>query len=725
MRSWMWATASVATLLSGQALAADADATVDPVTVIATRTETLVSEVPASVSVIGAETIERRLATDIKDLVRYEPGVSVRSSPARFGAALGTTGRDGNSGFNIRGLEGSRVLQQVDGVRTPDGFTFGAQSVGRGEYSDLDLLKRVEILRGPASALYGSDGVAGAVSFTTKDPDDFLHGGDLALRAKGAYASADESWTGGLTAAGRQGRWSGMVAYTRREGHEQETQGENEARNTDRTTANPQDWSSDAILAKGVFDLDAANRFRLTYESFQRDVSTDVLSGIAKPPLATTSVLRLLAEDTTERDRVSFDHLRDGEGLFHQVFWSTYWQDAQTVQFSAEDRNTAADRSRLNTFDNRVIGASLQVDSRLGAHHLVWGGDVSVTRQEGIRDGTAPPVGETYPMRAFPITDYTLAGVFVQDELSLFDGKLKLFPALRYDAYELEPEADAALGAFAPAGQSDGRLSPKFAVVLAPNEGVNLFANYAQGFKAPTPSQVNNAFYNPIQNYRSIPNPDLKPETSETIEGGVRFADKRSDLRWSAGLTAFAGWYEDFIEQAQVAGDFTPANPAVYQVVNVGRVKIRGLEGRAEASFANGFGAIIAASYSEGETIGAGKAPLDSIDPVKLSAGLTYEDPEGRFGGALEAVYSDDKRAGDVAQACTGGCFLPPSFTIVDLTVWWNVTDRVRLNAGVFNLTDETYWWWSDVRGLSATAVSRDAYTQPGRNYAVSLTWTL
>jgi hemoglobin/transferrin/lactoferrin receptor protein len=43
------------------------------------------------------------------------------------------------------------------------------------------------------------------------------------------------------------------------------------------------------------------------------------------------------------------------------------------------------------------------------------------------------------------------------------------------------------------------------------------------------------------------------------------------------------------------------------------------------------------------------------------------------------------------------------------------------LRAGVFNLTDEKYWWWNDVRGLSSTSVVTDAYSQPGRNASVSL----
>src|SRR5688572_18791135 len=119
------------------------------ITVTATRTPTDAVDVPATVTVITAEAIADQLATDIKDLVRFEPGVTVPRSPARFGAALGTTGRAGNEGFTIRGIGGNRVLIQVDGIRTPNGFSFGAQDAGRGGYTDIGLIKSVEILRGP------------------------------------------------------------------------------------------------------------------------------------------------------------------------------------------------------------------------------------------------------------------------------------------------------------------------------------------------------------------------------------------------------------------------------------------------------------------------------------------------------------------------------------------------------------------------------------------------
>ncbi|HEX8661910.1 MAG TPA: TonB-dependent receptor plug domain-containing protein, partial [Brevundimonas sp.] len=219
-------TAGVAALLiaAGPAMAEEPGAAgpedpaqLPPVSVLATRTGTPIDEAPATVSVFTADDIETMLATDIKDLIRFEPGVSVVSQPARFGAALGMAGRAGNEGFTIRGIGGDRVLMIVDGVRSPDGFVFGAQSVGRGGYADLDLMKSVEILRGPASALYGSDGVAGAVLFTTKDPVDLIRANEsFGARARVGYNSADEGLTKSAVVAGRSGAFSGLLAWTGR-----------------------------------------------------------------------------------------------------------------------------------------------------------------------------------------------------------------------------------------------------------------------------------------------------------------------------------------------------------------------------------------------------------------------------------------------------------------------------------------------------------------------------
>ncbi len=726
--------ASAAILVIPAAIAQDTTgeteiASNETVTVTATRSAKDVNDVPATVTVISDEEVADRLIKDIKDLVRFEPGVSVRAQPSRFGAALGSTGRDGNAGFNIRGLEGNRVLIQVDGVRIPDGYGFGPQIVGRGDFVDLDLLKSVEIVRGPASALYGSDGLAGSVSFATKDPVDFLKG-DKSFGFQGhvGYASANESWSTGGVIAGEADAWSAMVAYNYRDWQETENKGSNAALNNTRDVPNPEDGTSNSVLAKLVWTNDQ-HRFRLTYDHLDSDTSWDVITARAVPPLGSTSVLQLLANDTAERDRITLDHRYEGTGAIRSADTNIYYQDATTRQFTFEDRNTAADRTRDNTFDNRVwgFGTVLQSAFTTGSvtHNLVYGLDFSRTHQDSIRNGTpAPTPPDFFPTRPFPTTDHTLLGAYVQDEIKLLDGALTLYPALRFDWFEIDPRRNDPLYPDPNVtGMSDSHWSPKLGIVWKVSDEISLFTNLATGFKAPAPSQVNNFFSNPAFGYTSLPNPDLKPETSESIEGGIRYVVPGFQL----SLTAFYGQYEDFISQQVVSGSFTPADPAVYQYVNIGSVEISGIEGRIAGTLGSGFSAIAAFSYADGDdTTGVTPVPLATIDPFKVSAALNWEDSEGRFGAQLAAVYVARKRTSETAcvNAPSSPCtiFLPPSFTTLDLTAWVEVTDGVKLRGGVFNLTDETYWWWADVQGVATTTAFKNLFTQPGRNYAVSLT---
>ena len=731
MRSFLMFSAGL-TALSAAAFPAFAEEVADleqavpvaPITVVGTRTQRRVDDVPASVSVITAETIENNLVTDIKDLIRFEPGVSVPTSPARFSAALSGAGRDGNSGFTIRGMGGNRVLIIQDGVRVPDGFAFGAQSVGRGGYNDLDLVKSVEILRGPASALYGSDGIAGAVSFTSKDPSDFIASGEnFGARARVGYSSADEGWTEGLALAGRAGSLSGLLAYTRRDAHETENMAETDGTGSARTQPNPQEFASNAVLGKLVWDVNDNHSVRLTYDHFDQEMDGEALSSYS------ATVIGLTAHDETQRDRVSLDwRFSDVFGLDDGSI-AAHWQDATTTQFTFEDRTPAVDRTRDVTFDNSVWGLAAQGSKTFGGpsvqHRVTVGGDWSRTTQEGIRDGTVPPMGEPFPARPFPKTEYDLAGLFVQDEITLMGGRLSIIPALRYDWYELTPKADALFPAPAE-GQSDSHLSPKIGVIFWADDHFGVFANYAQGFKAPSPMQVNNFFANPVFGYESIPNPDLTPETSESIEGGFRF--RNLDMfggNLSLSTTAFHTSYDDFINQVVVRGTGVPGvDPLIYQYVNLTEVKIWGLEARGDIRWDNGFSAIVAASFADGEQETEGeRGKLTSIDPIKVVAGLNYAAASGVWGGGATVTWSDDKSNYD----CGGGqCWPGEEFAILDLTAFWNVTEKATLRAGVFNVFDEKYAWWSDVRGLSRPAVDArpatlDAFTQPGRNFGVSV----
>ncbi len=732
------AASAAETGLSGAEGSAEAPPQTGRITVTATRAPVLQEEAPATVTIITDEDIADQLATDIKDLVRFEPGVSVRRAPARFGAAIGATGRARNEDFAVRGIGGNRVLIQVDGIRSPQGFSFGPQDAGRGGFADVSLIKQVEILRGPASALYGSDGLAGAISFVTSDPVDIIAGADLGGFVTSQYSSDDNEFAQTATLAGQTGNLSAMIAYTRRDFSALENRGTTEGTGPSRTAPNPQEGRSDAVLAKIVWD-NGPHRIRLTGEWLDSAVETEVLTGLGPAftfgPNPVWTVDALNARDTNQRKRASVDWTYDGtpDDVIEYAFVSAFWQDAEDRQFAFEERTTltatpAPDRERLNTFENRVYGAAGEARSSFDLagmrHRIAIGGDISWTRQEGLRDGTFPGRGESFPTRAFPATDFTLGGVFIADEITLLDGALTLFPALRFDFYDLNPTDDPLLTAFTPQGQSANRLSPKFGATVKLAPDVILFGNYAQGFLAPTPSQVNNFFEFIAGGYTSIPNPDLRPETSESWEVGARYVGEVFSLQ----LTGFRGDYDNFINQQVVSGGFTPQNPAIFQFVNFDGARIEGVEARAEMKLSSGFNARFAMAYADGDTIDpAGvRTPLDTIDPFNLVASLGYRAPSGRFGGELILTHNARKERGELERAANGSDLFvrPDASTILDLTAFYAVTDALKLRAGLFNLTNETYALWSDVRGLSVNdAGIFDAFTRPGRNLSLSASY--
>jgi hemoglobin/transferrin/lactoferrin receptor protein len=725
------------------------------ISVTATRTERDANDVPATVTTIDEQQIDHGLVRDIRDLIRYEPGVSAPNDPARFGA----------TGFNIRGLTENRVVLQVDGVRLPDFFRFsiGPFNTVTRNFVDMDALKRVEILRGPASSLYGSDALGGVVTYLTKDPADYLAGKAEPWYAslKTGYASVDKSWTNTLTGAGSDGPVSALAVLTYRDGHEVETQGTNSSTGPLRTVANPQDIRIGNALLKLVLTPAANHLYRLAYEYFDNHTSTNVLS----LNYATPRTTGLTGDDTYNRQRASFDYeyANPAGGWLAGAKLTLYWQGADTTEKSNETRaattagcsgvafgvNTCA-ISRLFTFDQAIWGATALAESRVarGAsrHRLLYGLDVNRTDIDELRDATINNLttgtiskalaGDTFPVRDFPDSRQVRVGAFVQDEITLLDGHLDVIPALRYDSYRLTVQPDAIYLANVPVGVrasdfSDSALSPKLGGIWRFTPQTQVYANWATGFRAPPYDDLNAAFRNPVQSYAIVPNPNLKSEKSNGIEAGLRGDYGIARL----GATGFYNWYRDFID-SQVAllcpGDprCVPGFGQTFQSINRANVEIWGVEARGDWLFAPGWTALGAVAYANGADTGTGQ-PLNSIDPLKGVGAVRYDSPLFGAAAIVTAVYRKDRSQIDSSRTTQPPLFATPGFAILDFTGYWNVLRNLTLTAGIFNVFDKKYWLWSDVFrtgiGPNTTAPANapfgsiDRYTSPGRNFAVAL----
>jgi hemoglobin/transferrin/lactoferrin receptor protein len=235
----------------------------ETVTVSSTLNPVAVKDTPGTVSVIDAETIERRLIENVADLVKFEPGVYIDT----------TVNRIGLNGFNIRGIGGNRVMTQVDGVETSEQFDFGPFNVHQFAL-DLDALKTAEIVRSAGSSLYGSDALGGVVSFFTRDPSDYLAGRPLHVAGKTLFDGRARDTSGNVVLAGGGPRVQASIFASYSAGGEPGNKGTVETEGPTRTALNPQDRHGVQALGKFTIAGTRGSLFRTAVEIADTRVET-------------------------------------------------------------------------------------------------------------------------------------------------------------------------------------------------------------------------------------------------------------------------------------------------------------------------------------------------------------------------------------------------------------------------------------------------------------------
>ncbi|MFS8969848.1 hemoglobin/transferrin/lactoferrin receptor protein [Thermostichus sp. MS-CIW-21] len=707
------------------------------VTVTGTRTERTLADSPATITVIDRERLRQELIQNIQDLVRYEPGVSVRRN-VRYGL----------QDFNIRGLDANRVLIQVDGIRQPERFSFGPFNIGRDTF-ELETLKTVEIIRGPASTLYGSDALGGVVTYTTLDPADLLGERDSHVGLSSQYDSKNQGFVNTLSLAGRQGNLEALLIYTRRDAREPDIK-------ADPSFKDRQTVDGDNVLAKLVYRFSPLESLTLTGEYFNSRTTTTFSRRNLDPGI---SLFRETID--TERSRLSLEYryANPENPAFELATAQIYYQPARTREPSVEERTITVQgrpvpvrRDTFNELVSNILGASLQAQSRFQtgdlSHRLVYGMEISTTRNERPRNRfqtnlqtgavtqNIPP--DTFPTKDFPDSDTVRFGLYVQDEIDFGGGNLTLIPGIRYDTYNLTPSPDEA---FLKSGSEAASLfadavSPKLGLVWRINPNLTFTAQYNTGFRAPQYNEINSGFTNlvsPFFRYRTLSNPDLRPETSQGFEVGLRGIYPQA----SFSLAAYYNTYNDFIEAfRRVGSEPSPPGPPgspppppviLFQSQNVSRARIYGVEATGQYFFSpdlTGWSLNGSFAWAVGDNLTENK-PLLSIEPLTAVLGLHYDDPSQVWGARLVATLVADPRdpQREVVQTNPNAPpqipFVPSGYTVVDLLGYYNLDDNWQLNFGVFNLFDEKYFLYSETRTLFVgPEVERRA--QPGRHVALS-----
>ena len=718
-----------------------AQATLPKLTVTANRIESKEDDVPATVTSTTRSQLDRRAIGSTVDLFADEPDVAMGRDVRRFGGTRP----------NVRGLEDNRVVQLVDGVRLTDYYNGGGptnftMTAPLGVVPDF--LKRVEVVRGASSSLYGSDAMAGVVGYLTLEPTDLLRVGESrAARVRVGWFGANAERRLTTLGAYRHNGAELLVGLSVARAEETDNQGDVDTVSATRTRPNPQSIDDSGVLAKWVQRPNAHQRWTLALEGRELSVATEV----ERLSTALPRVTRMVGDDHARRVRASLDwEHKPGSGAYDRLTARLHHQDARTRNDNHQRRsNTSAscsaaagganqcDIDQTFSFAQRTTGAALQIDKIVDAggapHAIVSGLDTSRQQTQDLRDATVHNLttgttgktlaGDQFPLRDFANGRTDTIGLYVQDTISgLAGGPLSLTPGLRYDWRKLSPQVDAlAQSVLAAIGRqavekSDGAWAPKLAAQWRFSPQWMAYGQVARSYRAPNYNEVNGAFRNTAQSYGITPNPDLEPETGVGAELGLKM--QRGSSR--AQVAVYDNRYKNFIDSVYLA---CPGDPRCIAGImrtltseNLSRVRIQGAELRGDWEAAPGWRVDGALAYARGTHQDTG-APLNSIEPARATLGIVRDAGHWGAQARLRAAARKDR-----VDDSDGVWFRPPGYAVVDLSAWMKIGRHLNLTATVSNLFDRSYWLWSDIRHADATQPAGvDFYSQPGRKLSLAV----
>lgn len=700
-----------ALILSAPALAQSPDMPEDEerreetVTVYGTSNPIPVFDYPGQVSVITRDDLDTFAPSTVSDALRDVPGLDFAGGPRRTGELP-----------SIRGLSGQNVLILVDGARQ----SFTSAHDGR-FFLDPELIGKAEVVKGPASALYGSGAVGGVLAFESVDAADFLEEDQtMGARVRLGYQSVNEETLATLSSFTRQGKFDGVASIGLRQSGDIDLGS---------GASLPSDDDIATGLLKGSYALTDALNLEASWQRFDntaiepnngqgtagtgdtvldRDVEKDIVTdtyraAIGFNPASSDWIDATLTAYRTETDVNEFD----------KTVPRTTVREIETTGFSARNASSFTLGQSQNTF---TLGVDWYEDEQVGTDDQT---------DNGTRGGV--PNGKT---------EFT--GVFAQLESVVETplGEFLVVPGVRFD--EFESSSSAAPGE----DNSDDAVSPRFAVSYEPAgaEWFRAFGSYAEGFRAPSVNElyldgVHFSVPHPIlfdpsrgsmvfvaNNF--VPNPDLVPEKTETVEVGAGI-DFRNVVARNDRLQGKLSYFEtDATDLINLSVDFSydptcfappsfqPCSAGTTNSANVDSAELEGWEGELRYDSDRFFGQATL-SVIDGTNTADG-SDLGSLTPDRLSLNFGLKVPEwnSRFGYRIQIADAFSRREADG----TGGFTVSEErdgYVVLDVYGSWqpDFANGARFDFGVDNVFDEDYD--RVFEGVS----------EPGRNFKAALSW--
>ncbi len=654
---WVGGVAAAAFIMLGNPLDVTAEEKsqaaqhLDEMVVSASRTEMSKFDAPQSVTVVTEEEIMASPFERVEDILRFYVGFQNYS---HYGTQTGGV----SSHFAMRGVGRNRTLLMLDGVPLNDNFSNSIAWVAWG-LIPKETIARIEIVRGPASAVYGSEGLGGVVHVITKKP-------------------AEQRETSLKFTAGSQDTYGGSAFHS-------------------------QKISQFGFLLSAAYE--ESDGFYMIdpeeIEDYTMRRYRDVGKGFGKVTYAPDertdlSFSALYYEHEMGKGREYFyDDLQIDQYRFGAAFrgdrmdWSglVYLNRAEKTAYQ-DKYSSAADAyspDREETFpENTVWGAEVQNAARLSE---------TVTLTSGLAfKRIAMDYDEDYKTR---YDDLGASGrqetfsPFLDITASFFDDALLLNAGLRYDhirnfdgrSWDTDTDFNAEYGS-----KTWENFSPKLGVVFHPDEMTTLRTSIGTGFRAPSLFDLYKLHVRAGGRSVRYPNPDLDPEDIITWDIGAERLF--TDSLWTR-LAFYRSWASDYIGRRTLTTyeqNGKTYTESVYD--NISEVDIYGVEAELQYDIGYGLTSFANYNYNISEIAEDKESPelegkyLSGEPQHKFRVGLTYKNPE-YINASVSLKYNADE------YADSENTIKVSDYATLDVAVWKEFFDLVTVKLTVENVTDE------------------------------------
>ncbi len=668
----------------------------DTLTISATRSKLAVMDSPRAISVITADEIAERIGSGgLQSLLEELPGIEFSRSGG-LGGQLVTRGFNSNTGRTILAIDGER---------------YRGRSTLQFNMIDPESIERIEVIRGPASALYGSDAMNGVINIVTRrakvDPNQAF---SLSPKLRALQFESGSDMAGGRVelVGGGNGFDVLVGAHSREAGDYDSPQG----------SVENSEYSMLGLDFNIGYSPSETSRWELSGR--YQDVSTGRAGGLGGAPGA--PYVKVNEDPIIERYlRLSYQGENRG-ALADSLDAGLYVRDFETDIYNRNAKNSNVTAlAHIKVYSPTIFGGHLTAQKQLGDHSLSYGGDFfheafdGRTRQINKYGSNGNLIGSVdwHPMERD--SEMLNIGAYISDDWFLND-QWSLSGTLRGDFSNVE--IGDALASETPTQQAafEGYTSNDFFAVTGSLGGIyrltpdlHLIGNLSRGFRAP--SGMDMTITSVAGTVTTLPSPQLEEETNITGELGLRWYGDNTELN----LTAYESRYKDLISLARVSND-------LYQRQNVSEATIRGVELDGRTRLNDNWSLKYALTSTRGTDDSTG-TPLAYIAPLSGRVGLRY-DGLGWYSEANVRAYKGKSRIDASQERDTASYAIANVYAGMDL-------DRVmgagwqdwKLRVGMENLFDREGRNPSINEDLNfSNELVGNPLVEPGRSFLVKLT---